>query len=104
MGEKWANSFFQKFFKSFSKVDIDDDFLLAFELWYSKTMDNTGRPNGSVKIGTFPLHTETCPLHTGIFFAMKITQSKEHFDENYLVGEKQGVLENGEISTFSYIS
>ena len=58
------------FLKGFVKIDSDFDFLLTFELGYSKRKDDNGRPKGTVKIGTFPLHTGTCPLHTDIFFSV----------------------------------
>ena len=58
------------FLKAFANVDSDDDFLLSIERGYSQTMDDTRRPKESVQIGTFPLHTGTCPLHTSIFFSL----------------------------------
>ena len=58
------------FSKGFTKVDSNDDSLLTFQVGYSRTLDDTGRATGSMKIGTFPLHTATCLLHTNTFFSL----------------------------------
>ena len=73
MGKNGQN---HDFSKGFAKVYSDDDFLLTFELEYSKRLDDTGRLKGSMKIGTFPLHTRTCPLHTVKFFSQEDTSAK----------------------------
>ena len=41
------------FSKVFANVESDGDSLLTFELGHSKILHDTGRPKGSVKIGTF---------------------------------------------------
>ena len=56
------------FSKVFAELDSDDDFLNTFELEHSKALDDTGWPNGSVKIGAFPLHIGTYPLCADTFF------------------------------------
>ena len=66
------------FSKAFAEVESDDDILLSFEIGYSKTVGNTGRSKGSVKMGTFPLHTGTCPLHTDIFLSLWKLLSQEN--------------------------
>ena len=79
IGDQWGKmGEITTFSKAFAKVDSDDDFLLTFELGYSKTQGYTGRSKGSVKIGTFPLHTGTCPLHTDIFFSLWKLLSQEN--------------------------
>ena len=92
------------FSKAFAEVESDDDISLAFELGYSKTLDNTGRSKGSVKIGTFPLHTGTCPLHTDIFFRYENWSVKRTLRRKLASWKKQGFSEMGQISTFSYVS
>ena len=66
------------FSKAFAKVDSNDDFLLTFELGYSKRLEYIGRSKGSPKMGTFPLHTATYPLYTDIFFSLSKLLSQEN--------------------------